>query len=140
MGTLFIDFVTSDAKTDAIVCGWRFRKIDCRRPEDECNPSEWLDYAASPDQEPGLSKKWPRGFTKSHVAQKITVRLNSEEIMPLSGEAIRLMNYVDDVSVTLRRVLALAQTLTPEERKRVSDYLKSAQPSIETVLASLQPK
>ncbi len=28
--------------------------------------------------------------------------------MPLSGEAIRLMNYVDDVSVTLRRVLALA--------------------------------
>lgn len=60
--------------------------------------------------------------------------------MPLSGEAIRLMNYVDDVSVTLRRVLALAQTLTPEERKRVSDYLKGAQPSVETVLASLQPK
>ncbi len=25
---------------------------------------------------------------------------------PLSGEAIRLMNYVDDVSTTLRRVLA----------------------------------
>lgn len=60
--------------------------------------------------------------------------------MPLSGEAIRLMNYVDDVSVTLRRVLALAQTLTPEERKRVSDYLQSAKPSIESVVASLQAK
>jgi hypothetical protein len=60
--------------------------------------------------------------------------------MPLSGEAIRLMNYVDDVSVTLRRVLALAQTLTAEERKRVSDYLKNAQPSVEAVVASLQNK
>jgi len=60
--------------------------------------------------------------------------------MPLSGEAIRLMNYVDDVSVTLRRVLALAQTLTPEERKRVSDYLKNSQPSVEAVISSLQGK
>jgi len=60
--------------------------------------------------------------------------------MPLSGEAIRLMNYVDDVSVTLRRVLALAQTLTPEERKRVSEYLINAKPSVETVVSSLQNK
>jgi hypothetical protein len=66
--------------------------------------------------------------------------LNSEEPMPLSGEAIRLMNYVDDVTVTLRRVLALAQTLTPEERKRVSEYLRNAQPSVETVVSSLQGK
>ncbi len=60
--------------------------------------------------------------------------------MPLSGEAIRLMNYVDDVTVTLRRVLALAQTLTPEERKRVSEYLRNAQPSSETVITALQSK
>ena len=60
--------------------------------------------------------------------------------MPLSGEAIRLMNYVDDVTVTLRRVIALAQTLTPEERKRVSEHLKNAQPNIEAVLTSLQSK
>jgi hypothetical protein len=66
--------------------------------------------------------------------------LTDEEPMPLSGEAIRLMNYVDDVSVTLRRVLALAQTLTPEERKRVSEYLKNAQPSVESVVSSLQGK
>ena len=30
--------------------------------------------------------------------------------MPLSGEAIRLMNYIDDVAVTLRRVLATIPT------------------------------
>jgi hypothetical protein len=57
--------------------------------------------------------------------------------MPLSGEAIRMMNYVDDVAVTLRRVLALIPTLTPEERKRVSEYLKNSQPSSETVIAAL---
>jgi hypothetical protein len=40
--------------------------------------------------------------------------------MPLSGEAIRLMNYIDDVAVTLRRVLArpnaedVARALLPE--------------------------
>ncbi|MBT9329836.1 hypothetical protein [Paracidobacterium acidisoli] len=57
--------------------------------------------------------------------------------MPLSGEAIRMMNYVDDVAVTLRRVLALIPVLTPEERKRVSEYLRSSQPNAETVLAAL---
>jgi hypothetical protein len=78
---------------------------------------------------------------KPHPAQTIRERNQTyEEPMPLSGEAIRLMNYIDDVTVTLRRVLALAQTLTPEERKRVSEYLKNAQPSVETVITSLQGK
>ena len=41
--------------------------------------------------------------------------------MPLSGEAIRMMNYIDDISTTLRRILALSPTLSAEERKRVGD-------------------
>ena len=45
--------------------------------------------------------------------------------MPLSGEAIRMMNYVDDVATTMRRLLAVAPTLTNEERKRVSEYLRA---------------
>jgi hypothetical protein len=58
--------------------------------------------------------------------------------MPLSGEAIRMMNYVDDVSTTLRRILALIPTLTTEERTRVSDYMGKATPSVATVLEALQ--
>jgi hypothetical protein len=58
--------------------------------------------------------------------------------MPLSGEAIRMMNYVDDVSTTLRRILALAPTLTTEERLRVSDYLGKATPNVATVVAALE--
>jgi hypothetical protein len=60
--------------------------------------------------------------------------------MPLSGEAIRMMNYVDDVSTTLRRILALSPILTAEERTRVSEYLSKATPSVATVVAALDKK
>jgi hypothetical protein len=50
------------------------------------------------------------------------------------------MNYVDDVATTLRRVLALAPTLTPEERKRLGEYLKNSSPNADTVLAALSGK
>jgi hypothetical protein len=58
--------------------------------------------------------------------------------MPLSGEAIRMMNYVDDVSTTMRRLLAVAPTLTPEERRRLSDYLRNSTPNAEQVLTALE--
>ena len=48
--------------------------------------------------------------------------------MPLSGEAIRLMNYIDDVAVTLRRVLATVPTLSAEERARVAESPATCQP------------
>ena len=58
--------------------------------------------------------------------------------MPLSGEAIRLMNYIDDVSVTLRRVLALAPTLPAEERTLVSEHLTRSKPNMDDVLQALK--
>ena len=57
--------------------------------------------------------------------------------MPLSGEAIRLMNYIDDVAVTLRRVLAVVPTLSPEERTRVAEHLLAAKPNAEDVAQAL---
>lgn len=60
--------------------------------------------------------------------------------MPLSGEAIRLMNYIDDVSVTLRRILATVSMLSEEERARVSEHLKGAHPSVSDVLAALEAR
>ena len=58
--------------------------------------------------------------------------------MPLSGEAIRTMNYVDDISVTLRRILAVLPSLTPEERQRVAEHIKQAAPSYESVLQAVE--
>lgn len=60
--------------------------------------------------------------------------------MPLSGEAIRTMNYVDDISVTLRRILVVLPSLTEEERQRVAEHIRSAEPSYESVLHSLASK
>jgi hypothetical protein len=57
--------------------------------------------------------------------------------MPLSGEAIRVMNLVDDVATTMRRILALVSTLAPEERKRVSEYLSHSEPNADTVQKAL---
>src|SRR5882757_9174996 len=71
-------------------------------------------------------------------------RLKEEEVekrkMPLSGEAIRMMNYVDDVATTMRRLLAVAPTLTNEERKRVSEYLRVSSPNAGEVLTALDKK
>ncbi len=60
--------------------------------------------------------------------------------MPLTGEAIRMMNLVDDISTTLRRILALSPTLSPDERKRVSEHLRASSPSIEEVMGALETK
>ncbi|MHB1021077.1 MAG: hypothetical protein ACYC46_12170 [Acidobacteriaceae bacterium] len=58
--------------------------------------------------------------------------------MPLSGEAIRTMNYVDDISTTLRRILAVLPSLTAEERQRVAEYIKHSDPSYDTVLNAIE--
>lgn len=58
--------------------------------------------------------------------------------MPLSGEAIRTMNYVDDISVTLRRILTVLPSLTDEERDRVADHIRKADPSYESVLQAIK--
>ena len=60
--------------------------------------------------------------------------------MPLSGEAIRTMNYVDDISVTLRRILAVLPSLTDDERQRVSDHIKAAEPRYESVITAVASK
>ena len=60
--------------------------------------------------------------------------------MPLSGEAIRTMNYVDDISVTLRRILSVMPVLTDDERARVVEHIKQTDPSYDSVIAALEGK
>ena len=60
--------------------------------------------------------------------------------MPLSGEAIRTMNYVDDIAVTLRRILSVMPVLTAEERTRVAEYIRNTEPNYDSVLTALDAK
>jgi hypothetical protein len=46
--------------------------------------------------------------------------------MKATGELIRLMNYVDDITTTLRRITANITGMTDEERQRLAEYMKKA--------------
>jgi hypothetical protein len=83
-----------------------------------------------------------RGFAPTGLApyNENGTSISTRRIMPLSGEAIRLMNYIDDVAVTLRRVLATVPTLSAEERARVAEHLLQARPSAEEVAEALAAK
>lgn len=50
------------------------------------------------------------------------------------------MNYVDDISVTLRRILSVVPVLTAEERARVMEHIRHAEPSYESVVTALNAK
>ena len=58
--------------------------------------------------------------------------------MVITGEAIRMMNYVDDISTTLRRIAANIPFMTDEERKRLADYMRKSQPSYHKMIETLE--
>jgi hypothetical protein len=58
--------------------------------------------------------------------------------MPATGELIRLMNYIDDIAATLRRINSSLPTMTDEERKRLAEYIHKSEPSLSSVLESLE--
>jgi hypothetical protein len=58
--------------------------------------------------------------------------------MPATGELIRMMNYVDDIAATLRRIQVGITSMTAEERKRLADYMRSSDPSFVKTMESLE--
>ncbi|MCU1285481.1 MAG: hypothetical protein JWO13_1831 [Acidobacteriales bacterium] len=58
--------------------------------------------------------------------------------MPVTGELIRLQNYVDDIATTLRRITATMPFMTTEERKQLSDYMRKSDPNFLAVLERLE--
>lgn len=58
--------------------------------------------------------------------------------MPATGELIRMMNYVDDIAATLRRIQAGITGMTAEERKRLAEYMRNADPNFIKTLETLE--
>jgi hypothetical protein len=48
-------------------------------------------------------------------------------IMAATGELIRLINYVDDINTTMRRIHASLYGMEADERKRLGESLRTAQ-------------
>ena len=75
-----------------------------------------------------------------HVSKAGRVSYSPETgaFMPATGELIRLMNYVDDIAATLRRINSSLPTMTDEERKRLAEYIHKSEPSLSSVVESLE--
>ena len=58
--------------------------------------------------------------------------------MAATGELIRLMNYVDDIAATLRRINSSLPTMTDDEQARLADYIRKSEPSLDSVLKQLE--
>ena len=58
--------------------------------------------------------------------------------MVATGELIRSMNYVDDITATLRRICISIPSMTAEERKRLAEYLRPAGISLTDAIAELE--
>jgi uncharacterized protein Yka (UPF0111/DUF47 family) len=58
--------------------------------------------------------------------------------MPATGELIRLMNYIDDIATTLRRISASIPMMTKEESARLGEYIRKSEPSYESVVQHLE--
>jgi hypothetical protein len=58
--------------------------------------------------------------------------------MPASGELIRMMNYVDDIAATLRRITSGMHLLSEDEKKRLGEYMRNSDPNFVTVVGQLE--
>lgn len=58
--------------------------------------------------------------------------------MAATGELIRLINYVDDITTTLRRIQASLYGMDAEERKRLAESLRAADQRLRELLAEVE--
>ena len=58
--------------------------------------------------------------------------------MPASGELIRSMNYVEDITTTLRRICISIPPMNTEARKRLADSLRAAGIALNAAIADLE--
>jgi len=56
----------------------------------------------------------------------------------VTGELIRAMNYVDDITATLRRMCLYIPSMNAEERKRLTEYLRAAGSAIDAAITDLE--
>lgn len=55
-----------------------------------------------------------------------------------TGELIRAMNYVEDITATLRRISIYIPGMNADERKRLAETMRGAATAINTVISDLE--
>jgi hypothetical protein len=49
-----------------------------------------------------------------------------------------MINYVDDIAATLRRIVVGCSTMTEEEKKRLAEYMRKVEPNYTVVLQQME--
>jgi len=60
--------------------------------------------------------------------------IRERNFMAATGELIRLINYVDDITTTIRRIHASLHGVDAEEKKRLAGSLRSAGEKIQELI------
>ncbi|PYX71782.1 MAG: hypothetical protein DMG78_14265 [Acidobacteria bacterium] len=55
-----------------------------------------------------------------------------------TGELIRAMNYVEDITTTLRRICIYIPAMSPDERKRLAEVMRGAAAQVNAAIADLE--
>jgi hypothetical protein len=55
-----------------------------------------------------------------------------------TGELIRAMNYVEDITATLRRICIYIPSMSADERKRLAEAMHKAADSFNSCIADLE--
>ena len=55
-----------------------------------------------------------------------------------TGELIRAMNYVEDITTTLRRICIYIPAMSPDERKRLAEVMRGAAAQVKAAIADLE--
>jgi hypothetical protein len=58
--------------------------------------------------------------------------------MPASGELIRSMNYVEDITNTLRRITISIPAMNADERSRLAESLRAAGNAINDLIKDVE--
>lgn len=56
----------------------------------------------------------------------------------VTGELIRALNYVEDITTTLRRISIYIPNMSGDERKRLAEVMRTAATSVNAVVAELE--
>jgi hypothetical protein len=58
--------------------------------------------------------------------------------MVATGELIRAMNYVEDITATLRRICIYIPNMNNEEKQRLAEALRGAATAVNAAVADLE--
>jgi hypothetical protein len=58
--------------------------------------------------------------------------------MAATGELIRLINYIDDINTTLRRIHASLYGIDADERKKLAENLRAASAKLNELVEAVE--